>query len=503
MENLMIALKYYVNQNNVEEEGIMKYQAVNPYLPSYEYIPDGEPHIFDDRVYVYGSHDKFNGINFCLNDYVCWSSPVDDLSDWRYEGVIFKRTQDPDGTASTILRGMAAPDVCRGVDGKYYLYYFIGGTGMISVAACDTPAGKYEYLGHIRYEDGIPVGKKREPLQFDPGIFIDDDGRIYLYSGFGLYSNPFLLWGHKPSDHGAMCFELEKDMLTVKSGPVYIGIKGKKESAGTAYDGHEFLEASSMRKFNGTYYFIYSSYLSHELCYATSNSPTGEFKYGGTLISNGDIGLNGRKKKDAVNYTGNTHGSLIEIGGKYYVFYHRQTNRKQFSRQACAEEIKFVDGKFLQAELTSCGLNGKPLEGKGVYEARIACNLTSRNGARWYWALKGPRGIHPYFTQTGKDREDSPDQYIANFTNGATAGFKYFEFHETHIISVTVRGKARGKMIVSNEKGSLPVGEIEIFPCKKDTVFSAPMGAVKGKQALYFTFLGKGKLDFVSFKLGL
>lgn len=82
------------------------------------------------------------------------------------------------------------------------------------------------------------------------------------------------MWGNTPSDHGAMCFELEKDMLTVKSGPVYIGIKGKKGSADTAYEGHEFLEASSMRKFNGTYYFIYSSYLSHELCYATSNSPT-------------------------------------------------------------------------------------------------------------------------------------------------------------------------------------------------------------------------------------
>lgn len=159
----------------------MKYQAVNPYLPSYEYIPDGEPHIFDGHVYVYGSHDKFNGINFCLNDYVCWSAPVDDLSDWTYEGVIFKRTQDPDGSAFTILRGMAAPDVCRGFDGKYYLYYFIGGTAMISVAVSDTPAGKYEYLGHVKYEDGKPISEKRELLQFDSGIFIDDDGRIYLY----------------------------------------------------------------------------------------------------------------------------------------------------------------------------------------------------------------------------------------------------------------------------------------------------------------------------------
>src|SRR5690606_13168764 len=74
---------------------IGKKQGFNPYLPSWEYIPDGEPYVFDGRVYVYGSHDRFNGHAFCLNDYVCWSAPVDDLGDWRYEGVIYRKTDDP------------------------------------------------------------------------------------------------------------------------------------------------------------------------------------------------------------------------------------------------------------------------------------------------------------------------------------------------------------------------------------------------------------------------
>ena len=68
-----------------------KKQAFNPYLPSWEYIPDGEPYVFGDRVYVYGSHDYFNGHVFCLGDYVCWSAPADDLGNWRYEGVIYKK----------------------------------------------------------------------------------------------------------------------------------------------------------------------------------------------------------------------------------------------------------------------------------------------------------------------------------------------------------------------------------------------------------------------------
>ena len=68
-----------------------KKQAFNPYLPGWEYVPDGEPRIFNGRLYVYGSHDRFNGKGFCLNDYVCWSAPLDDLGNWRYDGVIYRK----------------------------------------------------------------------------------------------------------------------------------------------------------------------------------------------------------------------------------------------------------------------------------------------------------------------------------------------------------------------------------------------------------------------------
>ena len=120
-------------------------QAVNPYMPSWEYVPDAEPHVVGDRVYVYGSHDIFNGLNFCLGDYVCWSAPVDDLGNWRYEGCIYKREQDPTVPRIRLTNGLAAPDMVQGPDGRFYLYYFMGGTKMISVAVCDEPAGKYEF----------------------------------------------------------------------------------------------------------------------------------------------------------------------------------------------------------------------------------------------------------------------------------------------------------------------------------------------------------------------
>ena len=95
----------------------------NPYLPFWEYIPDGEPYVFGDRVYVYGSHDFYNGYVFCMGDYVCWSAPVDDLTDWRYEGVIYPKTNDPANRDGSMC--LYAPDVTQGPDGRYYLYYVL------------------------------------------------------------------------------------------------------------------------------------------------------------------------------------------------------------------------------------------------------------------------------------------------------------------------------------------------------------------------------------------
>ena len=63
----------------------MKKQLVNPYLPGYEYIPDAEPRLFGDRVYIFGSHDAFGGEDYCVNDYVCWSAPAEDLK--KVEGI--------------------------------------------------------------------------------------------------------------------------------------------------------------------------------------------------------------------------------------------------------------------------------------------------------------------------------------------------------------------------------------------------------------------------------
>lgn len=479
----------------------MRQQVFNPYLPSWEYIPDGEPHVFGDRIYVYGSHDKFNAPIFCVNDYVCWSASVDDLSDWRYEGVIFRKKQDPKNKLG--LRLLFAPDVCQGPDGRYYLYYAFDFMGIMGVAVCDTPAGQYQFLGHVHYADGTIWGRKTgDQFPFDPGVLADDDGRIWLYSGF-FTPTPAVVTGFKKlKNDGGTVVELEQDMVTIKGEPKVIF---PKEGTGS-FPNHEFFEASSIRKDGDKYIFVYSSRHNHELCYAISDRPDGGFVFGGTLVSQGDLFLNGNEdEKKGLNYLGNTHGGLLRIGEQWYIFYHRQTNRHSYSRQACAERLERTpDGGFKQAEVTSCGLNGGPLKGKGRYEARIACNLWSKDGVGRYDGPNPRKTLaeHPYFTQSGQDREGDGDQYIANMRDGAVAGFKYFQMKGASEIILEVQGAASGELQVSEAPDfSIINAQIPVELNGLGRECSGHLQIEDGVKALYIRFCGKGSLNFHSFEL--
>lgn len=477
----------------------MKNQCFNPYLPSYEYIPDGEPHVFGDRVYVYGSHDRFNAPMFCMNDYVCYSAPIDDLSDWKYEGIIYKKTDDPKNRLG--IRLLFAPDVCQGVDGRYYLYYAFDFMGIIGVAVSDSPAGKYEFYGYVHYEDGTIWGrKKNDQFPFDPAVLVDN-GKVWLYSGFYTSTPAIVTGGKKLKNDGGTVVELSNDMLTIITEPKVIF---PKEGAGS-FKNHEFFEASSIRKDGETYVFVYSSRHNHELCYATSKKPDGGFKFGGTLVSLGDLFLDGNEdESSAKNYLGNTHGGMLNIGEDWYIFYHRQTNQHSYSRQACAEKlVRTAEGVFEQAEVTSCGLNGKPLKGKGKYEARIACNLWSKEGVGRYDGRGVRRKLknHPFFTQTGGDRESEGDQYIANIKDGAVVGFKYFDFEHLNSIAMEVKGDSGIIEISTDENFTSLLGKVDISARDSYTEFVAQVSDLSGVYPLYFKYKGQGIIDFKSFTI--
>ena len=156
----------------------------NPYLPKWEYIPDGEPRVFGDRVYIYGSHDIAGSNKFCDNVLKCWSAPVDDPGNWVCHGEIFRVGKTRDHESDTDWTGddgrLFAPDVVE-KDGKYYLYAYIE-QKRGCVAVSDRPEGPFKLLSQYKYS--IPEEVCADGQFIDPAVFVDDDGRAYIYCGY-------------------------------------------------------------------------------------------------------------------------------------------------------------------------------------------------------------------------------------------------------------------------------------------------------------------------------
>ncbi|MBR7101420.1 MAG: hypothetical protein IKC74_03950, partial [Clostridia bacterium] len=253
-------------------------------------------------------------------------------------------------------------------------------------------------------------------------------------------------------------------------------------------------EASSIRKVGDTYYFVYSTFNQHELAYATSDRPDGGFQFGGVIISNGDIGYKGRKPEDRVMRTGNNHGSIEFINGEWYVFYHRHTNKNEYSRQACAEKIEMLsDGTIPQVEITSCGLNGGPLNGHGTYPAVICCALT--NGRLPHGKCDGV----PYIVC--KDGE----RILSGITSGDIIGYKYFDLTSTTRIGALVRidgASCDSHLEIMNDMEGTVIGAINLTDCAEWTLCFTDIKHIDGKAPVYFKFYGSGELEIKEIYLG-
>jgi hypothetical protein len=381
-----------------------------------------------------------------------------------------------------------APDVTVGPDGRYYLFYVLDKVSVVSVAVSDTPAGSYEFYGYVHYPDGTKLGEREgdEP-QFDPAVLTEGD-KTFLYTGFCGRGDK--------SRSGAMVTELGPDMLTVSQGPKTI-VPGSEYSQGTEYEGHAFFEAPSIRKIGERYYFIYSAESMHELCYAISDEPTGNFRYCGVVVSNCDLNIDTYKPASKpMAYGANNHGGLVGIGGRWYIFYHRHTNGTWFSRQGCAEEIHpDVDGKIPQVEISSCGLNGGPLDGKGEYPAYIACHLFTSKESVYVGG-----DTFPKIVQEGRDGDEELG-YVANIQDSATVGFKYFAMKDVRRIGIAVRGYAKGKFLVRTEWNGEVLSEIPVDYSNVWEWYYSPIRMSDRTCALYFTFEGQGNASLKAFTL--
>lgn len=418
-------------------------KMANPYLPNWEYIPDGEPRVFGDRIYVYGSHDKAGSNTFCDFVLKCWSAPLDDLNNWTCHGDIFHTKADRDHPSDIDWNKdntqLFAPDVVE-KDGKYYLYaYIINAKGCVAVS--DRPEGPFKLLS--KYEYTIPDEVCCDGWFIDPGVFVDDDGRSYIYCGF---------------ERSFMAEINSENMYEILDGTCIEHIIPCEITGEGGFDEKEklFFEACSMRKVNGIYYLIYSPKQGSRLAYATSDKPTGPFTYRGYIIDNG------------VDYpAGNDHGSIACVKGQWYIFYHRMTNGGIFSRRACVERIQILpDGTIPTVEMTSLGFE-ESLNPYQITPADIACVLTGG-------ALVTEKNVF--------------ERVITNITEGTVIGYKYFDFGEDYS-SKTCEFSAKVNGMGCDCKMHIFIDEEEVGVCavgRDNGIVSTVVKNVTGRHALYF-----------------
>ena len=416
--------------NNVNVGATVNYDAEyqgNPYLPLWEYIPDAEPYVFEDpdnpgkyRLYVYGSHDTLKTA-YCGTDLVVWSAPVEDLSDWRCDGVIFESVVN--GTADVLY----APDVALVEEnGKktYYLYPNNQSWGRTTmVCKSDRPDGPFEV---VNWKEGSTT-ETEGVLGFDPAVFVDDDGSVYGYWGF-VES----WWGKLDEDNMSALKEGETSKRNIPSYDQMTAFDYDPTQFNIVQDENVgkwgFFEASSIRKVGNKYVFIYSrNGLPEEptgknysqLAYGYSDSPEGPWKWGGIIVdAMGEIIPNDNGGYDRTFAGGNTHGSICEINGQWHVFYHR--NLHTYARQAMVEPItvewdeeSVADGGEVRISMAEVTSNGFFIEGLNPYVKHSA-------GIVSY--LTGGASITPAYS------EDTTTLPVVNIRNGVIAGIKYFNF---------------------------------------------------------------------------
>ena len=445
--------------------------AQNPYLPLWEHVPDGEPRVFEDpdqpgkfRAYIIGSHDT-NYTAYCGSDIRMWSAPVEDLTQWRDEGPIF--TWYVDGQWDT----MFAPDLVEVKDkatGRktYYLYPHSRGWRRVAmVCKSDRPNGPF-----------VPINLTEDGRQCVPGSLIDFDPSVFIENITDKkdkdYDKGFRAYVFYGFQHSTACELDQNTMYSQREGTQLIDpfipassadgrLLDKEGSEYKAlYQGQNpldfnFFEASSIRQVGNKYVMVFSGYSGKEyglgntnsaLRYAFGDSPLGPWRSGGVLVDSRGVVLGeDGGKLITTNFGHNTHGSLQEINGQWYVFYHRPPRGFGNARQSMVAPVKITWDKKPVAKGGVVKITGyDPYAKDNVWTAKAAdgneytgAEVTSEGfqifGLPPYAYYSAGYACFVYGPGSNDWMQDNHDVWnnsmdLAGIKNGGIIGFKYFGF---------------------------------------------------------------------------
>lgn len=328
------------------------------YLVPDDYMADPSAHVFEGKLFIYPSHDwesgipeNDNGDHFDMKDYHVFS--MDDIhGEVTDHGKVLEVKDIP-----WAGRQLWDSDVAY-KDGKYYLYFPLKDKDNIfrlGVAISDKPYGPFK-------PQPLPM---KGSYSIDPCLF-EDDGEHYMYFG-GLWGgqlqryrdNNYLGNDNLPeSDEPALCpkvVKMTEDMLEFAEGPKDLVILNEYGEPITQGDtDRRFFEASWMHKYEGKYYFSYSTGDTHRICYAIGDNPYGPFVYQGVVLT------------PVVGWT--THHSIVEFKGKWYLFYHDSvpSGGKTWLRSMKVVEMEYNNDGSIKTITGTLEVNNASIEGETV-----------------------------------------------------------------------------------------------------------------------------------------
>lgn len=287
--------------------------APNKPLVEHIYTADPSAHVFENKIYIYPSHDldhnepsNDNGDQYKMEDYHVLSMDNFDSLVVDHGEVLHARD------VPWVKKQMWAPDAAY-KNNIYYLFFPARDKDdifRIGVATSDNPAGPFS-----PQENYIPGS-----FSIDPAVLVDDDEKAYIYFG-GLWGGQLEKWqtgifkpdaeGPDPSEAalGPIVAELNDHMLTFKSEPEEISITDQDGNPILAGDeDRRFFEGAWVHKYKGKYYLSYSTGTTHKIVYAISDHPKGPYVYQGEIL------------KPVTGWT--THHSIVSFKDKWYLFYH-------------------------------------------------------------------------------------------------------------------------------------------------------------------------------------
>lgn len=293
-------------------------QADNPIIQTI-YTADPAPLVYEDRVYLYTGHDEDGSTWFDMREWRVWSS--EDMVNWTDHGSPLS-TDTFTWASENAWAGQAVER-----DGEFYWYVPVtnAATGgfAIGVAVADSPTGPFrDALGHPLVENG----------EIDPSVFIDDDGRAYLYWG-----NPNLWY-----------VELNEDMVSYSGSPTRIPLttEGFGHRSGDSDRETLYEEGPWVYKRNGLYYMVFAAECCSEfIAYSTAPGPTGPWTYRGTIMPT-----------QGSSFT--NHPGVIDYKGGSYFFYHNGAlpGGGGFTRSVAVEQFTYnADGTFPIIDMTAEG----------------------------------------------------------------------------------------------------------------------------------------------------